>query len=290
LRFNAFMSLTHQTLRHKGPLGRVPYARKLLVWCAILWTVPETALTQILLPPPPRVLPPPQSEDSGRELEEQTRQKREEREKRERELRPPPPSPTEKRNQQLLEETLKPRPTRVVMEVSVVLPRIVARDPGRDYLADVTSHFQVFWRPSNSEASAWQFWTGLRAASFAGSGWQNNVPGRFGFFYFGPMVAVGKFSLVPKDRGEAEDSWFARHGTILSAGISAQSRIGRPWGDAPGEDFTTKGVGFDPPGAWIEARWITVHFGGLGLSGFVGAQAGRNKQFLWTGVGFSGLH
>jgi len=79
-------------------------------------------------------------------------------------------------------------------------------------------------------------------------------------------------------------------GWLLGAGIAGVSKSGRPTEDNPpaDSDFASKGIAFDGAGLCVEGRYIKILYGALGYNLIVGVQTGRNKEFLYTGIGISG--
>ena len=197
-------------------------------------------------------------------------------------------------------EEQKERPMQLFFEVSMIRPGIKVSGKREHYTLDMTNHFQFFMRGNKSEpTNKAQFWWGFRLAPFAGSGVYKNIPGRFGFLYFGPMVGIGKFDTLrdtlgdsPRDGETEKNEFHVRHGWLVTSGIAAQSRIGDASRDEKKipEDLNSKKFGLDGTGLWVEFRYISVHYGALGFNLFTGGQAGKEKQIYWAGLGVAGWY
>lgn len=284
--------------RHQ--LGKTSLVVVLLTW-AIAGTKPMFA-GDILPPGDPRPMRPPVT---NRDYDDESRstdleRKRKQREEREKAFETPPKTPATKRAEALSVESQKERPLRLFFETSYVKPGIRTKGHRRSYTLDSTSHFQLFLRGFPAEPSNQvQFWWGFRLAPFAGSGIYEEIPGRFGFLYFGPIVGLGKIDTLrdtlgeaSRDQGGTKNETATRHGWLLTAGIAGQSRVGRASRDQDKakEDLTSKPFGMDAPGLWCEARYLSVHYGAIGLNLFTGAQAGKEKNFYWAGIGLAGWY
>jgi hypothetical protein len=138
-------------------------------------------------------------------------------------------------------------------------------------------------------------WYGARVAPFVGGGFYKDKPGNYGLTYFGPMIGVGKIDPVPEDEGQARASSAdgeidipSASGWVVTAGIAAVTRAGKnsdPTNKGSDNDFETKGTTFDAPGAWLEARYLHILYGAIGLDGIAGVQTGRGKLFVYGGIG-----
>ena len=262
---------------------------------------PNTA-GKIELPDDPRTSTPPRRKGIGSESgpDEDLDRKRQQRQNREKQFEKPVPTRSEKKNEQLVAESLKDRPMQLFFESSFLRPGIKTKGPRERYTLDSTNHFQLFVRGSKElPTGKAQLWWGFRLAPFAGSGVYKNIPGRFGFLYFGPMIGLGKIDTLRDTLGETsrgreneQTDFSVRHGWLVTTGIAAQSRIGDASRDENTleEDLNSKKIGIDSPGLWLEMRYLSVHYGAIGLNLFAGAQAGKEKQLSWVGIGVAGWY
>ncbi len=263
----------------------------------------------ILLPPPPVRIPPPESptKKASEQMDEALKEKREVRKQREEALEPPPKDPTTKRNEKLLEETNKPRNLKMFIDCTLVYPRVLTKGNRKNYQVEPTAHTHFYLRMlPDKPINEWQLWYGGRLASFTGSGIYEGVPGRFGFLYAGPLIAIGSVDLFVKSDPnkpkranvavgeEADDdvTFPSRDGWFFASGIAAQNRIGVPANPERevSDDLNTKSVAFDSPGLWFEATYVRIYFGAVSFNISIGAQAGRGKTFLWGGLGAAGWY
>jgi hypothetical protein len=163
-------------------------------------------------------------------------------------------------------------------------------------VTDPTSHFNIFWnrrkttknaRPSSVYESAVNVWYGFRLAPFTGSGFYKGVPATFAFTYFGPSIGVGRLNRVNADATGTMSGW------LMTSGVAAQSRLSRvdpSKRDEVDGEFNPRGFAFDAPGLWMEARYLHISYGALGLNGVAGVQFGRKKFFLYGGLGAAFWH
>jgi hypothetical protein len=244
---------------------------------------------------PPKAAPPPRV-DADETQESDLQDKRRERRKREKDLFPPKPSAQEVRDKALTKEALTPRPRQLLIEAALVGGSVSTSGKRSGYSMDPTVHLNVFWRKGGPEQDG-KFgpWFGARVAPFSGTGFHGDRPGSYNLTYFGPMVGVGKIDPVAQDHGridptrDAEGGAPVGHGMIASMGIAGVSRIGRTPSEElredTGSDFNSRGVAFDAPGLWFEARYLTVMFGAIGVDAVLGVQTGAGKQFFYVGIG-----
>lgn len=273
------------------------------------------ATAQIGLPPPPRVVLPPNAGRGGNdpngkvpsELPENLRKRRDLRKEEELANQPKPPTPSEKQEQALKEEAVKPRPFNFMAAVDFLYPQISTSGDRKEYTTDMTPHHYALFRlgesenGSQSQAGA-NMWIGYRIAPFSGSGKAAGQVGRYGFTYFGPMIALGKFSPGAKSVGQTEEgsgeeeehgaSDLSRNGIMLGTGLSMLSKNGvtDPGVEEPFDDFASKPVEFDSPGLFVQVQYIHILYGAVGIDYVVGAQLGKEKTFTWAGIGVSGFH
>lgn len=243
---------------------------------------------------PPKAAPPPKaSEEESDDADLQ--RKRRERRRRERDLAPAPVPYAKKREEGLRSDTLQPRPRWFLMEISLVGGGVSTDDDRESYQMDPTSHFGLFWRDGAPAVDGKVgLWYGARVAPFSGTGFYKKRPGTYGLTYFGPMIGIGKVDPVPADDGSARatstgnEDQLSTSGWLVSTGLAAVSRKSIQDGPAEDEstnDFVTKGVAIDASGFWLEARYLRILYGGLGFDVIVGTQTGRDKAFIYGGVG-----
>lgn len=277
--------------------------------------MPKPAAAQIGLPSPPRpVLAPnmrggsaPTLESPNVEIPEALRKRRDQRKQDEIASQPKPPTPMERQQEALKEEAVKPRPFNFLAAIDFVLPQITTSGDRKDYTSDLTAHHYGLFRLGAAEneganTGGTSAWIGYRIAPFSGSGKGGGSTGRYGFTYFGPMVALGKFSPgarsigqqqeVAEEQGESSQEDLSRQGLMVGAGLSAMSQNGAmdPGKEEPFEDFDSKPVVFDSPGLFVQLQFIHVLHGAIGINYVVGAQLGKEKTFTWGGIGVSAFH
>jgi hypothetical protein len=261
---------------------------------------------------PPKVAPLPSTERKGRkppedpsetQWDEDLQRLRQRRKEREQKDSLPEPTWKERLSKSLDQEEKRNLPRIFMIEVSGVLSRVKTHAPTRDYTSELTSHFNLFWRPVQSRpVTQVNFWTGVRVAPFAGSGFYQDRPGRYGLTYFGPILAVGQLSPPKEERASVKgaptplspDHLTTSHGWIVSIGVAGLSRIGVSEDPRPvsaGNDFTSsKGNRLDGSGLWMEVRYLSTRFGGISLNPIMGFQSGRYRQFGYVGMGLAGWY
>jgi hypothetical protein len=239
------------------------------------------------------------SEDDG--LDDDLEELRAKRRAREAKDAPPEIPWRESLRKKLQTEAQKPLPRVMMAEVSLLYGIARTRMDARDYTFNPTSHFNVYLRPSPSSLTGrLTFWTGLRVAAFSGQGFYANRPGRYGLTYVGPMLALGKLSpgkgvdKAPYDTLKDPLAKGTGRGWLLSLGLAGLARIGQsenPLPESTENDFTTsRKIIYDPSAVWIESRYLTVMFGGLGVNYIAGVQNARARALFYLGVGLAGWH
>lgn len=271
---------------------------------------------QIGLPPPPRPILPPNAErhrqprtdeDRASEMPDALRQRRDQRLEEQKAVEPKPPTPSEIKEQALKEEAIKSRPFNFMAAVDFIFPQVSVSGGRKNYTADMTAHHYGLFRLGPSEESSppeseTNIWIGYRIAPFSGSGQAGSSAGRYGFTYFGPMIALGKFSPGARSVGQSTEGSeedgehglqsLSREGIMLATGISGLSKNGTtdPGAEDPFEDFQSKPMVFESPGIFVQLQYIHVMYGALGIDYVVGAQLGKGKTFMWGGLGVSAFH
>ncbi len=254
----------------------------------------------IELPDPPTSdVPPPFdfTKENNRTLEK----KQTERTKREEKFKPPEKDPTNERNKKLLNEMIEPRPDVAILTTSIVYPLAFVSGPRAEYVFEPATVFNAYMRMSNEKNDGRIFiWTGIRLASFAGTGIYKNVAGRFGFSYFGPMIGVGKIEPAPaslpsdvdKPGTNAGSFLSPRYGAFFAMGVSGTSQAAELSGnrEEPGGDLEEKPFGYEAPGVWMEGLFTTIHFGAVVASGLVGVHAADGKNLVYFGGGIGGTY
>lgn len=201
----------------------------------------------------------------------------------------------------LSEEAFKPRTHVLMLELALVGGGAVVKGKRSGYTLDPNVHFNIFMRPHQEHQShRIRPWFGLRLAPFTGNGYFENIPGNYGLTYIGPIFGWG--NLVPSDLGlsgdgrpalgsENESDLPTLTGFALTLGVAGVVYQGKrsfdPAGNTRSDDFQTKkGLQFDPPGAWAEFRYFRVNYGALSTNWLLGLQTGKQKSFIYAGVGF----
>lgn len=274
---------------------------------ALCFPFSKTGLgAEILLPPSPKASPPPRLPgESDEELKQNLDRKRRLREMREKKDEPPAKSQEEKRNDSLLDETYKPRNMQLFVSATLVQPHPFTSGDNKDYLSDLSAHNHVFWRHAQEKPTdKWQLWYGARIAGFSGTGFFKNLPGRFGFTYFGPFIGVGKLDPLPTKGGisaagkaadlaakENQNMEFAvRSGYLFAFGLNGFTGGFRfdEISEVPFSQTKTQKVGYEFPGLSAEFMYTRIYFGAVSVNILAGGQYGQQKSFLWGGVGVGG--
>jgi hypothetical protein len=265
---------------------------------AFLVICPTISKAQILLPPEPQAAPPPREtlDQFDRDLENKKNQ-RESRERREQRKKEKQQKILTKK--EIFQEAIKPRERFMLMEIALVSPTVLTSGDREGYTSELNTHFNLLFRHNGRQSDGKRgLWYGFRMAPFTGTGIYKGVHGNYGFVYFGPMIGVGTLDAMPQDRGRDEirkenatvpviTGWVASFGL---AGQSRQNGMDDADQGKVDDEFTEKGFHFDAPGAWLELRHLRVYHGALGLNFNFGIQTGREKQFIYAGVGVGGWH
>lgn len=246
---------------------------------------------------PPKSVPPP-GMDEGESAQDDLLRKRQQRRDRDKSLEPPEIPYGLQQRRKLLKEALIPKDRSLVFEVSVVAGTLVTHTGREGYTFDPTSHFNLFYRyDAKHKDGKTGPWFGFRLAPFAGTGFEKKRPGTYGLTYFGPMIGVGKINPASTQEGtelraakEEDVKIPSLNGWLLGAGLAAVSKNGRSNDEDPEStsDFASKGVAFDTPGLWIEGRYLKILYGAVGYNVIFGVQTGKDKEFIYSGIGFSG--
>ncbi len=261
----------------------------------LLWSFATSGWGQIEGLEPPKPARPP-AVDADEEAEADLEKKREDRRRRDRLNRPPPTPYKQKQEKALLKETLTPHERWLLIELSLVFCGAQTSGDRQGYTCEPTVHFNGFVRKGGREKDGKVgLWYGGRLAPFGGGGFFKDKPGNYNLTYIGPMIGVGKIDPVPEDEGHAraasadgEIKIPSASGWVVTTGIAAVTRSGKnsdPTNRDGDNDFETKGLHFDAPGLWAEARYLRVQFGAVGFDAFAGVQTGREKLFVYGGLG-----
>lgn len=247
---------------------------------------------------PPKAAPPPGSNDRRQDADTDLEQKREQRRLRDKSLQPAPTPYSLALRKELEKETTIPRDKALMFETSLVAGTVMTRGDRERYTAEPTTHFNISYRyDAKARAGKAGPWFGFRLAPFTGSGFHKKRPGSYGLTYFGPMIGLGKIDLVlPGESRSAGTQTISEpkipvtDGWSLSTGIAAVSRSGRQneGAEDSSNDFSTKGVAFDGPGLWLEARWLRILYDSFGYNVIAGIQTGKDKEFIYVGMGAAG--
>ena len=194
------------------------------------------------------------------------------------------------------EEAYAPRDRWMMMELSLIAPTMRVQGQREKYTSELTTHFQVFFRKGGKESDNKKgLWYGARLAPFSGTGIYQDVPGNYGFIYFGPILGYGLLEGLPErkkilqETKSSEISLPVLKGWIFSGGLAIQSRMGTTDpADEVDDEFDTKPIAFDSPGLWFEYRLLRVYYGALGMNYVFGLQQGKEKTFVWLGLGMAG--
>ena len=269
-----------------------------------LSAIAAPAQSQILPPGAPLSMPPadPPEDQLERDMERRRELFRPDQERDDPIPGQPVQTPLEKRqHEQLIKESQTNKSLRLMMAATLAYPRIkTSGKDRRDYTAEPTMLFHAAIRLTDQAKDNKLDWiTGLRLAPFAGRAVYKEHAGTYGFVYFGPMIGVGKISLVrpagkgkeqaerigPYDPDDAET--YSRTGWLAAGGLAMQSRFanydrGSP---APGEDLSSKSVAFDAPGLWGEFTYTVTYYNAVSINTTGGLQLGKKKTFLYVGLG-----
>lgn len=295
---------------------------RLLAWVlAVLCAAGPAAAQSKKRPPPvtieglapPKAAKPPRLDEeeadedvSAREAEteRQLEKKRKRRQKRRDRDRNGEADEAAKRKESLLEEALEPRERAFLLELALVGGTALTDGRRSGYTLDPNVHVNAFYRLGSERTSdKITPWIGFRIAPFTGTGYFEERPGRYGLTYFGPMIGLGRVAPVPEDTGEGDRPATGTAGDrelpvvtgfAATFGISAVASQGKReaevTGKEPADDFQTRGVKFDAPGAWAELRYFRIYFGATSADFLVGVQSGQSKVWLYGGLGFGGWH
>lgn len=158
--------------------------------------------------------------------------------------------------------------------------------PREGYNIDPPVFARAFWLISeNKDKDSLKLWIGMRAAFISGWGSYEKIPGRFGFAYYGPMIALGKFNPVNPESLDGKTTVVpARTGYMVLMGIAALSQFGDVGKsvEITKKDFENAN-GFDSPGIWVEFQYSWLHFKSIEISAFGGIQTGQQKMFIYIG-------
>ncbi len=279
-----------------------PLMRTLLLnlrtWVILTYLLPSLSFGKDTITNPFTVkpmAPPLNKEEVQRDFDQSIDRMREKREKQQK-LDHPVPTSAQIKAEQLFQEASQERPHRFHMQVSLVKPFISVQSPRKKYQLDLTSHSTFFFRPetARNEKEA-QFWTGFRLAPFSGTGTYDNVSGRFGFTYFGPMIGVGKINEIVLDSEKNQEpakgrvasrNYPSRFGFFAMTGLAFQSRETILFAeDQQGEkDFEAKKFAFDSPGLWGELTFSSIFYEAVSANVVVGFQMGEGKLMGWGGI------
>lgn len=188
------------------------------------------------------------------------------------------------------------KPIRLGMNVSFVVPKMLGKGGGlKSVSTDYTAFYQAFYRFDQGKADSVGLWTGVRIAPITGTARYKNVPGRFGFLYFGPMLGVGKFSPLlaegseNKDAATAEASIepsFMSQGWLWTGGLALLQRsVDTMSFPNPGGEFAQDKIAIDGTGLWTELTYALAFLDTLSTNAFIGAQTGKGRVFAYGGVG-----
>jgi len=198
---------------------------------------------------------------------------------------------------QIIQDTLKPRLRKYLLEVSLISPAVITNGDRKDYTSNLTSHFNLFLRnnPKSSDDKM-GLWYGFRMAPFSGSGRYKNFSGNYGFTYFGPMIGLGTIESMPAEPSKAKNGLKANppaiSGWVVTGGLALQHRLdgADPSDKDEVDDEFNDNLGFDSPGLWIEYRYLRIVWGAVATNFIAGVQTGQQKIFTYAGLGFGGWH
>lgn len=259
--------------------------------------------------PPPRRQP--QSDNENQQLlnEQQLQNKRRQRKKKLREsVKQPQSDNVESSKKSEIDsrgEDLKPRPYAYLFELALVGGGALVAGDRSGYTLDPNVHMNAFWRtPQNQSLPALSPWFGLRIAPFVGTGYYKERPGNYGLTYFGPIFGWGRLAPPaisaagegrPAVGSDQDEDLPVLSGFAVTMGIAGVVYQGRRSfdlaGQKPDDDFQTKKrVQFDAPGAWAELRYLRVSSPAISTDWLLGLQSGRQKVFIYAGVGLGGWY
>ena len=285
-------------------MGRNYLVRAMIIGAAASILAP-LAIAQIALPSNPNQVRVPVSNPDD-EFQRQLDKKKHSRSKRNKKIEKPKEDAIVKRDRKLLEESLEKRPIKMHLTAGVVYPYAFVKGQRREYVFDPSIYIKAFFRWKNEPNTLpFQIWYGFRYISINGTGIYENIPGRFGFSYYGPMIGVGSVDPAPASSGKdsvkklkegkkksVESIFKIRSGAFFVAGLAMHSRFTKinRGTETPGEDFNEVAIGLDPPGIWGEASYSWIHFGSLAINFMSGVQMGAGKTFVYFGGGIGGYH
>lgn len=258
-----------------------------------------SASGQILLPKDPTLPPPPRRSQESIKQDQKQREETLEQDLKEAGLstKPVPDKPQLKRDLALLEETLKPTPLDFALLTHLTYSHITTSGNDRsDYGAEPSVGINIWYRIfQDTKPEDTNIWAGFRGQYFGGSGRYKQNSGTFSFLYFGPTIGVGKISPgvgdvgqdATKDADSVAKALTARHGLFALTGIAAQSRQGthEPDKNKPDDDLNSKALAFDSPGLFAEVWYTHIRYNALSYNALLGAQTGKQKLFIYLGVG-----
>ncbi len=288
-------------------VGMTFLSKILIVTCGTAFCTAQCLFAQAGQPPTtierleqPKATPPPGSDadDLEAQAEEDLRRKQKQRGEREQSLLPDEPPYSLQRQKNLMKEALIPHDRSLLIELAFHLTTAAVRNDRQRYVSDPTVHFNLLYRhDAKNHSDKIGPWYGFRLAPFTGSGYHKKKFGSFGLTYFGPMIGVGKIGLMPtKETGAVRSSESVEakipsaSGWLIGAGFAAVAKAGKSTEETPPKDsdFTTRGATIDGAGFWIEGRYIKIVYGAVGYNLIVGLQMGRNKEFIYSGIGVTG--
>jgi hypothetical protein len=247
------------------------------------------------------VVPEQPTYDSESQFRKDMERKKRNRMKREQKYAPPKKTYVEKQTDGFVQDLLKKRSDVLHMAIWTVQPLASVAGPRSNYVYEPAVIITTNYRLTQSGGgSRYQVWWGGRIAGFSGTGIYKNLPGRFGFMNFGPMISLGRIDPPPASiagsggakKGKSKDVLESRESTFFSLGLSLQSRFAvyDKSAEEPDEDFNEKRFAYDSPGLWGEVHHNWVHFGGLSVGLMAGIQTGREKTLLYFGAGIGGVY
>jgi len=268
---------------------------KFLVLWLLLFAAPIIAsrpaqAAEIELPPAPKSAPPPAIPKERDPTEARKQERERKRQDVNREIEAERAHASEQAAKEKSQrEAQRPRGLFGFTELSLNLTKATVKSGRSNYAVDPTVHLNTYVRAFwNSDPDVLQPWIGLRIAPFTGYGTQGKLTGRFAHTWIGPSFGIGKISKAD----DITADFPVRHAVLFSGGIAAVARLGAKEESSPPlpTDFKPTPWAHDPPGVWMELRFITVTRGALGWGGMLGAQTGSGKLFLYAGLIGSGFY